>query len=313
MRRRKVILDVDPGIDDAVALCMALLDERIELVAVTSVGGTVSPDQANRNLQAIIGSIDPPKWPRLGAATASEQAPRTDGRSLHGADGLGNSNLGCARLIHPPAADKMICDEVHAAPGEISLVATGPLTNLARAFARDPELPDLLDRVILAGGADHGPGDATATAEFNFYCDPEAARNVLGISADATIIPIDASSQVQFTFNLLDELPSADQSVGALLRRVLPHFFRSYRHHFGVESIPLQAAVATAAVTHPELFEIEPIGCDVETSGELTTGQLVVDRRSEPRMRGNAHICSRVDAGAVQDCIIRALHGAALS
>lgn len=307
MRRRKIILDVDPGIDDAAALCMALYDERLEVVAVTSVGGAASARQTNQNLQSIIGLVDPPRWPRIGAAADPERTPRADGLALHGADGLGSAAFAGSRLIHPTPADKVICDEARAAPGEISLVSTGPLTNVARAFARDPELADLLDRVVVGGGADRCPGDVTASAEFNFYCDPEAARNALQISGEATIIPLDVTSQVQFSFGLLDELPPRDYGASPMLRQMLSHFFRSFRHHYGVETITLHAAVVLTAVTNPELFEIEPVGCDVETAGELTRGELVVDHRSRPTMRGNAHICGRIEVEAVQDSIIRAL------
>src|SRR5436309_1816157 len=115
---RKVILDVDPGIDDAVALTLALFDPRLEVVAVTATGGNVSPQQATLNVQTIIEQLDPPRWPRMGAASADQMLP-SDGRRLHGGDGLGNAHFETAELHNMHPAEKVIYDEVRAAPESI--------------------------------------------------------------------------------------------------------------------------------------------------------------------------------------------------
>ena len=113
---RKVILDVDPGIDDAVALCLALFDPRLEVVAATAVAGNVPAEQATRNVQTIIEQLDPPRWPRIGVATEPDMAAAVDNRSIHGSDGLGNADFAVAELHHQHPSEKVICDEVRAAP-----------------------------------------------------------------------------------------------------------------------------------------------------------------------------------------------------
>src|SRR5262245_9259001 len=116
---RKVILDVDPGIDDAVALCLALFDSRLDVLAVTGVAGNVSAERATRNVQTIIEQLDPPRLPRIGSATEPELSPPIDVPRMHGSDGLGNANFEVAELHHTHPADKVMFDEIRAAPEEI--------------------------------------------------------------------------------------------------------------------------------------------------------------------------------------------------
>src|SRR4051794_24918614 len=169
---RKIIIDCDPGIDDALALTVALFEPRIEVVAVTAVGGVVPADRATLNVQAIVERLDPPRYPRLGAACAAEDVPYTDGRRLHGPDGLGGAGWQVSKLARQHPADKLISDELRAAPGEVTILCLGPLTNLARALAREPDLVDLISRVVIRGGSIKAVGDVTACAESNMYADP---------------------------------------------------------------------------------------------------------------------------------------------
>ena len=215
---RKVIIDCDPGIYDAVTLCLALFDPRVEVVAVTATAGNVSADQATRNVQAIIEHLDPPRLPRIGVAHPIENGPPVDARDIHGEDGLGNSGIAVSQLHHQHPSEKIICDAVRAAPGDVTILAIGPLTNVARAFSRDPELPMLVDRLIMTGGSVNGIGNVTAGAEFNMYCDPASARAVFRSRSTKTLIPLDVTRQVGFNFDLVDELPGEDRRAGSFLQ-----------------------------------------------------------------------------------------------
>src|SRR5688572_5490247 len=139
---RKVIIDCDPGIDDALALTLALFDPRLEVVAITAVAGNVAAERATMNVQAIVERLDPPRYPRLGIATAAGDAPYVDARHLHGPEGLGPVELLVSKLARQHTAEKLISDEVRAAPGDITIICLGPLTNIARALAREPELAE---------------------------------------------------------------------------------------------------------------------------------------------------------------------------
>ncbi|MEX2115035.1 MAG: nucleoside hydrolase [Pirellulales bacterium] len=304
---KKILLDVDPGIDDAVALCLALFDPDVEVVAVTAVAGNVSAEQATRNVQAVIEQLDPPRWPRIGVATQPEFGLPTRTTHAHGADGLGNSNFQVSELQHRHLSEKLICDEVRAAPGEVTIVALGPLTNIARAFARDPALPELIDQIVIMGGTLHGQGNITPAAEFNIFCDPASARAVFRAPGTKTLVPLDVTRQVSFGYDLLDKLPDDRTRAGRFLRKILPHSFRSYRLELGYENIWLHDAVAYVAALRPEWFEIEMAAGDVELIGELTTGATVFDQRRVREWRANIALATKVDPAQVGTFVLAGL------
>jgi inosine-uridine nucleoside N-ribohydrolase len=307
---RKVILDVDPGIDDAVALCMALGDPSLEVLAVTATGGTVSPDQSTANVQAIVEQLDPPRWPRLGTAS-SDQILRADARHLFGANGLCGAHFVVAKRHHQHSSVKVICDEVRSSPGDVTIVATGPLTNIASALRQQPDLATLIRHLIMIGGTLGGPGNVTAAAEFNIYCDAEAARAVFHSPVTKTLLPIDLTSRMLLSFDLLEKIPDGDSRSGELLRRILPGAFRAYRQQLGVEGIHLHDSVAIVAALEPELFTTERMYGDVETEGTLTYGATVFDRRRNPDSRPNMDVAVDMDTAAVTDRIVQRLTRAA--
>jgi purine nucleosidase len=307
---KKILLDVDPGIDDAVTMCLALFDPQIEVVAVTPVAGNVPAEQATRNVQAVIEQLDPPRWPRIGVATMPEGGLPVRTPGPHGADGLGNCQFQVSELQHRHPSEKLICDEVRAAPGEVTIVALGPLTNVARAFARDPALPELVSQIVIMGGTLDGPGNITPAAEFNVYCDPRSARAVFHTSTTKTMVPINVSRQVSFGYDLLDKLPGEHTRAGRFLRKILPYTFRAYRLEQGYENIWLHDAVAYVAALEPDLFEIEMLAGDVELSGELTTGATVFDRRRIREWRTNLAVTTKVNIAEVRQYVLRGLTAA---
>lgn len=302
---RKVIIDCDPGIDDAFALTQALFDPRLEVLAVTAVEGNVPAARASLNVHTIIDQLDPPRYPRVGAATPADAAPEVNTRHLHGDNGLANVDFPVAQLHNQHPSEKIICDEVRAAPESVTIICLGPLTNLARAFHRDPALPLLVDQVIICGGSVRCVGNVTPAAEFNIFYDPLSAREIFRSATTKTLIPLDVSERVKLTLDFADQLPDASSRAGRLLRRLAPFAFRAYRQHLGQESIYLHAAVTLAAALHPELFETEEMAGDVETVGELTKGATIFDRRPNARWRSNMAVATDVDVTAVKDCILR--------
>ena len=309
---RKVILDVDPGIDDAMVLCQALTHPRLEVLAVTAVGGNVAPAQATRNTQAIIEQIDPPRWPRLGSASLPDQGLPVDGRHVHGVDGLGGADFPFAELHHVHPSEKVICDVVREhPPGAVSIIALGPLTNIARVFQRDPELGQALGELIMINGTVSGPGNITPAAEFNMYCDPSAAQMVFRSPCTKSLVPLDVTGQVVLSYDLLNRLPDEGTRVGRILHRILPPAFRAYRQRFGLEGIHVHDTVALMSVLEPELFELEEMAGEVETMGELTCGMTVFDRRRVPAWRKNIGVACAMKTDAVVEAIINGLTAAA--
>jgi len=307
---RKVILDLDPGIDDAVALTMALFDPRLEVLAVTAAGGNVLPEQATGNLQALVAYLDPPRLPRIGVAPGDTAMPEKP-FNMHGSDGLGGINLPRAQLHGGHVSEKVMWETIRANPREVTIIALGPLTNLSRLLRRDPSIAEIIDRVIISGGTVHGSGNVTPVADLNFYCDPLAARHVVREPLTKSLVPLETTSQVLLEFDFLDHLPDETSRAGLLLRRMLPHAYRAHRQLLGSEGVWLHDVVALVAATNPELFERTDIVADVETSGDLTAGMLVIDRRQVRQQRPNADQFINCDVPAVKDCILRSLATAA--
>jgi len=307
---RKVVIDLDPGIDDAVALVMALFDPRLEVIAVTAVAGNVSAEQSTRNLQSLIELLDPPRWPRLGAA-AADDSPPVHGRMVHGTNGLADIELPCAELHHVAPAEKVIADAIRSAPNEVTVVTLGPLTNLARTLQRDPGLINILGQAVISGGAINVPGNITPAAEFNFHANPLAARQVIRPPFTKTLVPLNITRQVMLGFEFLEHLPSADTKVGDLLHRLLSHLFRAFRHEFGLEGIHLADAVTLLAAAEPDAFGMEMTAIDVETQGELTLGATIADQRSARQWRANTAVVTEIDRVQTTDMILRCLSHAA--
>lgn len=306
---RKVILDMDPGYDDAVALCVALAAEELDVVAVTATGGNVEPRLATRNLQALVEQLDPPRWPRIGAA-ASEQILRTDARHLHGDDGLCGAGFQVAELANRHLSVKVLGDEIRKAPGDVTVIATGPLSNLSDVLRCEPDLAGLIGHLIILGGAVEAPGNVTAAAEFNIYCDSEAARQVFKSPVTKTLVPIDVTNQVVLGFDFLERIKSRHSVTSQLLDRILPGAYRNVRQHLGIEGIYVHGAVAVVAAMRPALFTTTRLYGDVETSGELTHGATVFDRRTISAEQPNIDVATEIDATAVEAAIVETLGAA---
>jgi purine nucleosidase len=211
-----------------------------------------------------------------------------------------------AELHHIYPSEKVIADEIRAAREDITIVALGPLTNVAAVFRREPGLAAQC-QLVISGGAVSAPGNVTPAAEFNFFAAPQAARHVLRSASTKTLIPLDVTRQVALTFDFLNHLPDESSRVGRFLRRVLPYSFRAHRELLGLEEIFLHDAVALAAVAHPELFQTTRMAGDVETTGELTLGATVFDRRPSPQWRPNLDVATTTEPAAVIDYLLRGL------
>lgn len=306
---RQVILDMDPGYDDAIALCLALAAEELDVVAVTATGGNVEPEQASRNVQAVVEHLDPKRWPRIGAASP-EQILRTNARHLHGDDGLCGAGLQVAELANRHRSVKVLSDEIRKSPGDITIVATGPLSNIADMLRYEPDLAGMIGHLIIRGGTLAAPGNVTAAAEFNIYCDSEAARQVFNSPVTKTVIPIDVTGEVILGFDFLERLKSRDSPSSMLLERILPGAYRAARQHLGIEGILVHDVVALVAAMRPALFTMQRMYGDVETAGELTHGETVFDRRAVTAEQPNMDVAVEMDAAAVESAIVESLDAA---
>jgi inosine-uridine nucleoside N-ribohydrolase len=302
---RKVILVADPGIDGAFAATLALLDRQLEVLGIAASAGNVPADQATRNVQTIVEQVDPPRWPRVGAALPV--AYEVDGMRLHGSGGLGGTTFPCAQLHHQHSSDKLLIDLIRLHAKEVTVIVMGPLTVVARAFDRDPELPSLVQRLVCVGGTWQHPGDVNAVAEFHIYCDPSAARQVFASRIPLTLLPLDVARKVVFSPTDLLELPAPESRACRFLRHIVPHGIRMSSNLFGIEGFHLKDVLGVIAVVMPEAFTTKEVAVDVETRGELTRGMTVVDSRPERKGQTNIDLAVDLDVRPVRQYIERVL------
>ncbi|TWU36185.1 nucleoside hydrolase [Novipirellula artificiosorum] len=304
---RKIIIDCDPGIDDAAALCIALFDPRVEVLAITATAGTVDSDQATCNVTSILQHLDPSRYPRIGKASVPDDAAVIDDRHLNGPDGLGGCHFQDSARQHLLPSGKVIAELLRQHPGQVTIVCLGPLTNLSKLFQRDPGVVPLIDKIVISGGSVSHPGNVTAAAEFNMYFDALASRDVLASATTKSMVPLDVTDALRFGVDLLERLPSKNTRAGDLLHRIFSYAFRAAHQQLGRELIPLRDAATLMAVIEPDLFTWRNMAGRVETKGELTRGVTVFDQRMRREWPLNMEVAVGVDEEAVKEMVLRGL------
>ncbi len=304
---RKIIIDCDPGIDDAIALTIALFDPRLDVLAITATGGTVDAERSTTNVTAILGQLDPPRYPRVGKATATSGAAVVDDRHLNGSDGLGDCEFQCSGRQHQVTSEKVLGELLRKHSGEVTLVCLGPLTNLARLCQRDPAAISLIDKVVISGGSVGHPGNATAAAETNMFFDAGSAAEVFASGTTKSLVPLDVTESIQFGVQLLEQLPSKYTRAGSMLHQLLTFAFRAAHQKLGREMISLYDATTMLAVLEPDLFTWTNMAGKVETRGELTRGMTIFDRRMRPEWPMNMEVATEVDTTEAKEMVVRSL------
>jgi purine nucleosidase len=331
MASTPLIIDVDTGIDDSLALLYAAATPEAELVAVTCVGGNVDARQVERNTRAVLelaGRTD------VEVALGRERPlvrPVETTPETHGPQGLGHAELPPpSRPLSDRHASDLFIEEARRRPGEITLVTCGPLTNLAVALLREPALPRLLKGWVLMGGAYRHPGNTAPTTEWNIHCDPDAAKIAFAAwgesaAADGRPLPVALGLDVTEKAKILPDHvvalaraagSSPDDSIAlargedpmhatrsvasnAIVRYVadaLRFYMEFHRHYDGFYGAFIHDPLAVAAALDPSLITTKPVAVDVELGGTLTTGETVTDWRGVWGREPNVAVAIDADA-----------------
>ena len=270
-------MDVDTGVDDALALLLALSSPEVELVGVSTVAGNVPLHRTTDNTLRLLQWAGRASVPVYAGAERPLMRNAVAADDVHGATGLGAAQLPEARTL--PAGDgvEFLLNTLQARPGEVTLAATGPLTNLARAETQVPGVLRQARQVVIMGGAVGVPGNVTPAAEFNFYADPHAARQVLASGAELILVGLDVTDQVWLKEA---DLQACTGSYAAFCQAACEPVIAFEAEYYGFAGMRLHDPVALGAALWPQLFRTQQLWVDVETTGELTTGQLIVDQRA---------------------------------
>jgi len=293
---RKIIIDCDPGIDDALALVYAHGHPGLALAGLTTVAGNVSLDKTTANALRIRDFLGVTGVPVVAGSPGPLLRSAIDARDVHGESGLGQVQLpDPASGPDPGHAADFIIDQVRAAPGEITLIAVGPLTNIALAVRRYPALTtEVSDFVIMGGSA--GRGNVTPAAEFNIAADPEAAAIVFGAGWTVTMVGLDVTLQARADAAIRARLGTLGRLAGDLMLPVLAGYRVPSTPH-GAETPEGPAVHDVCAVAHvaePGLLSFTPAQVQVETAGRLTAGMTVTDFAA-PAQQWNALVATGID------------------
>ncbi|QBD83750.1 nucleoside hydrolase [Ktedonosporobacter rubrisoli] len=275
--KHKIILDCDPGHDDAIAILLAAHHPAIELLAITTVAGNQSVTKTTSNALKVCSLAGIRGVPIAMGMDRPLLRPARYAADIHGESGLDGPHIP-APTLEPVAQHgvDLIIELLLNSAGDITLVPTGPLTNIATAIRREPQILPKIKAISLMGGA-IGLGNTTPSAEFNIWADPEAAAIVFGCGRPITMVPLEVTHQALATKEVLHRLREARRTVATFAADLLVFFAETYHKVFGFVDPPVHDPCAVAALIEPEIIQARMMHVAVETTGEWTVGRTVCD------------------------------------
>jgi pyrimidine-specific ribonucleoside hydrolase len=285
----KILLDCDPGHDDAIAILLALASPEVEVLGITTVAGNQTLAKTTANALRVLEFVGRTDIPVAAGADRPLVRALSVAADVHGETGLDGPDFLAERLT--------------TAAQPLTLVAIGPLTNVALLLARQPDAR--IARIVLMGGA-IGVGNVTSAAEFNVWVDPEAAARVFASGLDVTMVGLDVTHRALLTDAHAARLRASGR-VGALVADLHAFYSRVHRTRYGWDGAPIHDAMALAHVLRPDLLTTRELNVEIECASELCRGRTVVDVEGRSGRAPNAHVATDVDAPAFLELLIERL------
>lgn len=302
-----LILDCDPGHDDSLAIIVALARPELDLLAVTTVAGNAGLDATTRNALRVLTLAGRPDVPVAAGAAGPLLRGLHVASNVHGTSGLAGADLPDPVFEpQPEGAIELIRSILEAADGPVTIAAVGPLTNIALLLRTHPELVDRIESIRIMGGA-ITEGNTTASAEFNIWQDPEAARIVLDCGRPITMMPLDVTHQALFGPAEFARLEALGTRTGAIFADLLRYFSRFHHERYGWDGSPIHDAVTVAHLAMPGLVRTVPYRVDVETTSDLTRGRTVVDLHALTGRPPNVEVGVEIDRSQFVDLLVDAV------
>ncbi|MDB4229684.1 nucleoside hydrolase [Paracoccaceae bacterium] len=277
--RKKIIIDTDPGQDDAVAILLALASPELEILGITTVAGNVPLNLTTKNALIITEMAGREDINVYAGCDSPLSRPLITAENVHGATGLDGPELinPTKKVKEDHAVDFIIKTLRDHAPNTVTLCPLGPLTNIATAFKKAPDITSKVKQVVLMGGAYFEVGNVTPTAEFNIFVDPEAASYVFNLGLDLVIMPLDVTHKALTTPERIDKFSKLNTKCGTFVAEMTAFFERFDKDKYGTEGAPLHDPCVIAYLLNPEIFSGRRINVEIETDSELTLGMTVAD------------------------------------
>lgn len=304
--KRKVILDCDPGHDDAIAILLAAGNPNIELVGITIVAGNAEIEKTTTNALQVCEIARNYDVPVLQGAGEPLIRKRETAPSIHGDSGMDGPVLPApTRTVGEEHAVDFIIRELMESDGDITLVPTGPLTNIAMAMRREPAILSKIQEIVIMGGGTFG--NWTPAAEFNIYVDAEAAKVVFESGVPITMMGLDLTHQALATDEVCARIDEIDNPAGKFVSELLVFFRKTYLEFFGFEHPPVHDVCCVAYCIDPSVVETKKLRVDIETKGELTYGMTLVDVHGVTGLEPNVNVAMKLDHTKFWDMVVEAL------
>jgi purine nucleosidase len=303
---KRVIIDTDPGVDDALAILLAAASPELRVEALTVVAGNCPVEQGTTNALRVLELVGREDVPVARGMAVPLVRPPGTAADAHGKTGLGAAELP-APACEPVAqhAVDLLIERITAAPGEITLVAIGPLTNLAMALRLEPDLASAVREVIVMGGAIRAGGNVTPLAEFNVYCDPHAAHVVFHSGMPITLVPLDVTDRVLLTEDDVERLCSVRSPISAFVRDATQSYLRYLAERRDLKGCALHDPLALALAFAPELVELHPLYVDVGLDSGACLGKTIADFYQLEGQSSNVRVALEVRAREAVEVFVR--------
>jgi len=292
MNPKRIIIDTDPGVDDALTFLLALASPEIELEALSTVQGNVTVEKATRNALSVLELANASHIPvAQGCAQPLVKQPHESGETVHGTSGVGRSNLPEpeSKPLEQHAVDFLI-EKIMAEPNQISLFPIGPLTNVALAIRKEPRIARNLKELVIMGGAIRSGGNITPLAEFNIHEDPHAAHIVFHSGIPITLIPLDVTYKCLLTSADIDRLNKINSPIAGFIRDATGVYMDFYKQYENFDGCAMHDPLTLATVIAPELLSFEDHYVDVDISGGVSMGNTFADFMRVSRKPANIKI-----------------------
>lgn len=293
---KKVILDVDTGIDDAMAIIYAIESKQLDILGITTVNGNVPLENVTTNTLKVLQLTGREDIKVYSGAKEPYLKEAHHVFEIHGNDGIGNAldNMTIESKTEETFAADFIIESVKANPEEITLILVGPLTNLALALKKAPEIADLIKRVVIMGGAVASPGNTTPTAEFNIYADAEAAKVVFHKGLDIVLVGLDVTRHAMIDLSHIEGL--AGHRYYDFIKKSTEVYRQFYESQHGRNACALHDPLTVGYVLDETFLKTQEVYVDVETKSDLSYGQTIADFSNRLKQPANMKVCLEVDA-----------------
>jgi purine nucleosidase len=295
---KKVIMDVDTGIDDALALSYAVRSPELEVIGVTTCFGNTSLEDATINTLKVLELLES-DIPVVPGASKPLFRGHLKGKAtmVHGEDGLGNNQIPSpTRMPLDTNASEFIVSKVHELPNQVTIITVGSMTNLALAIMKDPEITKLVEQVVIMGGAVQFPGNVTPMAEANIYADPEAAEFVFRSGIPIRLVGLDVTMKTLLARKHLTSWRDKNTKLSRFLADVTDFYIQAYQRFYpDIDGCALHDPLAVATVIDPTFVKMVPMHVQVDVEGDLSIGRTIADLRGKPAYPPNMDVCLEVD------------------